>query len=110
MISWISLISLLQVDISQRLYLLISSFLARQQTLSVEHLALDNHFLRVNSLKAKATEVAIPLTDLNKQDDILKDQESTLQQCITSLKEKLATVEKALAQISEERVSLQTQF
>lgn len=56
----------------------LSSFLARQQSLFAKHAILDAHFYLVGSFKAKATDVTASLTDFNKWNDALKDQESAL--------------------------------
>nr|CAD1837276.1 unnamed protein product [Ananas comosus var. bracteatus] len=86
----------------------LSPFLTRQQTLSTEYVTLDAHFSLVGSFKMKVNELAVPLTDCNKQGDILRDQESA--QKIAHLKKELAEAKGALVPTSQELDSLRVQY
>nr|CAD1823551.1 unnamed protein product [Ananas comosus var. bracteatus] len=88
----------------------LSSILARQQSLGADLLSLDQHFHRVDHFKRNIPEIANPIIEVNHKDQTLANQESALQQRISTLKDELTAAESTLAQTSERRLQLQSQL
>nr|CAD1837017.1 unnamed protein product [Ananas comosus var. bracteatus] len=88
----------------------LSSFLSLQQSLGAELLSLDQYFHQVDHFKKIIPEVAAPITDVSREDQILENQESALQQHILTLKEELTTAKSTLTLTSERRLLLQSQL